>query len=422
MLLKICDILNTMCQSFLFIYISNNVVSKENKLSRARSITLMSMIFAEIVFFTYSDIHSPFANFIMIMIILLFIVLFYRKSILSGLVGFGIAYFIIAILAYFLVNFYQSVLIKMNIPIPTELQIALFIYFPAWVTYVFLYKLRRYIFNAAVFFKNLKHSLFFIILMDLSLIILDTLRIDWTVEGMKITFKFFIYLLAFIIFVSASIFFAKVNNKSKEVEALNNALQEKITELKKLKHDYGSEISSLHGLYQLKRYDKMGELLKGIVERYQTMSSSVLISQHANPVISSVLHSAIMAGINVITIDDAHYENLPLSDNELLKVVSNIVKNSIEVLKDIENPTIKFKSYNTYEGTTITISNNGPKIPQDVRGKIFETGFSTKCKEIGERGYGLSIVNDIVNKHNGKISIDSNDESTQFKIQIPNKI
>jgi signal transduction histidine kinase len=382
----------------------------------------MLLIFAEIVFFTYSDIHSPFANFIMIMIILLFIVLFYRKAILDGLVGFGVSYFIIAILAYFLVTFYQSVLSKMNIPISTEVQIALFIYTPAWITYAFLYKLRKHIFNAAIFFKNLKHSLLFVILIDLSLIILDTLRIDWTIEGMEITFKFFIYLLAFIIFVSAAIFFAKVNNKSKEVETLNNALQEKITELKKLKHDYGSEISSLYGLYQLEKYDRMGEMLKGIVERYHTMSSSVLISQHSNPVISSVLQSAITAGINVITIDDAHYENLPFTDNELLKVVSNIVNNSIEVLKDTRNPTIKFKSYNTYDGVTITILNNGPEIPQSLRNKIFETGFSTKCKEAGERGYGLSIVSDIVNKYNGKLSIESNVEATQFKIQIPNRM
>ena len=92
---------------------------------------------------------------------------------------------------------------------------------------------------------------------------------------------------------------------------------------------------------------------------------------HSKSVVSSVLYSASNAGINVITIDDADYDELSLSDNELLKVLSNIVNNAVEALKNTENPTIKFKSYNTYDGIIINIINNGPKIPDQVMGKLF---------------------------------------------------
>nr|WP_246582887.1 ATP-binding protein [Clostridium mobile] len=202
---------------------------------------------------------------------------------------------------------------------------------------------------------------------------------------------------------------------------LNSALNEKITELKKLKHDYGSEISSLYGLYQLGKIDRIGELLKNIVERYQSLNTTINISVQATPIVASILHSAVAANIDVIVFDSADYENLNITDGELIKVLSNIVNNSRDALKDVKNPIIKFKSYNGYDGVIINIINNGPEIPKEIRNKIFESGFSTKENSSGDRGYGLNIVSNIISQCNGKISVESNNQWTQFKIEIPYK-
>ncbi|WP_139905734.1 sensor histidine kinase [Clostridium thermarum] len=420
MLLKICDLLNTFCQAFIFTWVTQNIVDKEKRISKKSFVTLIGLICAEVIAFTYSNFHSPFANFLMIVLVFLLVAVFFRKSIIEALIGVGISYFIIAMLAYFLVTFYQTVLIGLNLPIRVDVQMLLFIFVPAWIIYGVLYKVRRSIFGVAIFFRNLRHSLFFVLIIDISLVILDTFRIEWTIESMNIFFKFFIYLLAFISFVSVTVFFAKINSKSKEVEMLNKALNEKIVELKKLKHDYGSEISTLYGLYQLKRYDRMGEILKDIVDRYQMLSFAINVSHKINPIVFSVLHHAVCAGINVITIDEANYDNLAITHNELLKLLSNIVNNAVDVLKSSKNPTIRYKSYNSFNGVTIVISNNGPEIPAELKNKIFEPGFSTKSKEAGDRGYGLSIVKDIMNRCGGKIYLKSNSEYTQFKFEIPN--
>lgn len=421
MLLMICDVINTFCQAFIFSVITQGIVSKEKRLSKLKFFMLFAAISAEVIFLTYSDFNLPFANFVMIMLVLILTVTFFKESIKEAFIGFGIAYFIITILSYFLVTLYQSVFLSLNLSISKELQILLFVFIPAWGIYYLLYRCRKYIFNVAIFFKNLRSSLPFIILMDLSLVILDTLRMEWTIEMMSVTFKLFMCLLIFIVFITALISFAKINSKSKEVELLNYQLNEKITELRKLKHDYGSEISSLYGLYQLKKYDRMGEILKGIVDRYQKMSMSINVEHKVNPIVSSVLYSASNAGINVITIDDADYDELSISDNELLKILSNIVNNAVDVLKNTENPTIKFKSYNGYDSIIINITNNGPKIPDELKEKLFQSGFTTKSKVEGERGFGLSIVKDIISKCSGKITVESNDDFTQFKIEIPKR-
>jgi two-component system, LytTR family, sensor histidine kinase AgrC len=419
MVLKVCDIFTTFCQALLFVWITNNTASKGNIISKIRYYLLMSIIFLNIIIFTYSGINTPFANFLMALIILLVIIIFYRKAILDAFIGFGAAYSIITISAYFISTFYKYLLVELNLNIATDVQMLLFIYIPVWLAYTSAYMFRKLIFDACISIKNLKQSLVFILIIDYALIFLDTIHMEWTTESMGVIFKFTLNFTAFIVFVFAAIYFAKINDKSKEVEMLNIALSEKVTELKKIKHDYGSEISSLYGLYQLGKIDRIGSLLKGIVETYQGMNPTINISVQATPLVASVLNYAFAAGVNVIVFDGGNYENLAVTDNDLLKLLSNLVRNSVDALERTQNPTIKFKSYNSYKGIVISIINNGPQIAEDSKGKIFRAGFSTKENKSSDRGYGLSIVMDIIKSCNGEISVESSKEWTQFKIEIP---
>ena len=56
-------------------------------------------------------------------------------------------------------------------------------------------------------------------------------------------------------------------------------------------------------------------------------------------------------------------------------------------------------------GATVTITDNGAGVPEDVRPHLFQPFFTTK----GERGTGLGlwVSRGIVNKHGGTISLNS---------------
>jgi hypothetical protein len=422
MLLKVCDLLNTFFQAFLFVWICNSIAYKENKLSKVKFITLMTLIFIITVTVTYSNVNIPMANFVLVNIILLFCLFFYKKSILDAFIGVGLAYSIMVIQGYLLLTFYQNVVVHLNLKISSQVQMFLFIYIPIWISYYFIYKGRKNIFNAAIYLKSIKHAQIFILIIDYALIFVDTLRIEWTSHNMEVVFKAILYLLTLVVFIFAVIYFANINDKSKEVEMLNTALSEKISELKKIKHDYGSEISGLYGLYQLGKVDRIGALLKSIVEKNQAVNTAVSVTVEATPIVASVLQPALNKGIDVIVFDSGDYEALNITDNDLLKLLANIIKNSMDVLDGVENPIIKFKSYNSYNGISMSIVNNGPEIPKEIKNKIFQSGFTTKEDKNGDRGFGLSIVKDIINKCNGEIKIESNEDWTKFNMEIPYKI
>ena len=56
-------------------------------------------------------------------------------------------------------------------------------------------------------------------------------------------------------------------------------------------------------------------------------------------------------------------------------------------------------------GATVTIADNGPGVPEDVRPHLFQPFFTTK----GEHGTGLGlwVSRGIINKHGGTISLKS---------------
>ena len=67
---------------------------------------------------------------------------------------------------------------------------------------------------------------------------------------------------------------------------------------------------------------------------------------------------------------------------------------------------------------TIEISDTGRGIPNEHKGRIFDPGFTTKGAKVGI-GLGLSICYEIVvNRHQGRIDVSSNDKGTTFTITM----
>ena len=86
---------------------------------------------------------------------------------------------------------------------------------------------------------------------------------------------------------------------------------------------------------------------------------------------------------------------------QLKQALLNIVKNSIASMK--ENGELNIKAYKN-NGIIIKITDNGKGIPPENLDKIFQPFFTTKRNGTG---LGLAIVANIINAHNGTISVHS---------------
>ncbi len=108
-------------------------------------------------------------------------------------------------------------------------------------------------------------------------------------------------------------------------------------------------------------------------------------------------------------------EDLPSirGDPERLEeIFSNLIENAIVhgEASEIEICSRKKEGF-----CAITVKDNGRGIPEEEIEKIFDTGYSTSGT-----GFGLSIVQKIVEAHNGSIVVDSKEEKgTIFEIVFP---
>ncbi|UXX78978.1 ATP-binding protein [Reichenbachiella carrageenanivorans] len=106
---------------------------------------------------------------------------------------------------------------------------------------------------------------------------------------------------------------------------------------------------------------------------------------------------------------------------QLNQVFVNLINNAIDALD--ENGEIKIQTINLSDDTIeIRISDNGTGMPEEVKAKIFDPFFTTK--EIGKgTGLGLSISHGIIEKHHGKIRVESKmGVGTTFIINLPKKL
>jgi two-component system phosphate regulon sensor histidine kinase PhoR len=84
---------------------------------------------------------------------------------------------------------------------------------------------------------------------------------------------------------------------------------------------------------------------------------------------------------------------------------------------------ISINTYSDEKWNHIIISDNGIGIPQELQHRIFERFFrvdASRSSQIEGTGLGLSIVKHIIQKHDGKIKVESaKDQGTSFDLAFP---
>ncbi|MEX1143573.1 MAG: ATP-binding protein [Anaerolineales bacterium] len=114
------------------------------------------------------------------------------------------------------------------------------------------------------------------------------------------------------------------------------------------------------------------------------------------------------------------YADLPLIQaygSELNQVWTNILDNAIDAMDGKGDLTIRTRRDGNW--TIVEIEDNGPGIPAEIQGKVFDAFFTTKPVGRGT-GLGLNIsYNIIVYKHRGDIKLESQPGRTRFSVYLP---
>ena len=93
------------------------------------------------------------------------------------------------------------------------------------------------------------------------------------------------------------------------------------------------------------------------------------------------------------------------------------IQNAIDAMKDGGGELmIRITTQEYEDAVRVDVADTGPGIPADIREKIFNLYYTTRQNG---NGIGLAITKQIVDAHNGEITVNSVPGGTVFRIILP---
>lgn len=129
-----------------------------------------------------------------------------------------------------------------------------------------------------------------------------------------------------------------------------------------------------------------------------------------------LMESNISNNIKILTSVKPEDASIVADYSQVEQIMVNLIKNAIEAISNKENGLIQLKAFHWEDGITIQVEDNGSGISEDVIDNIFVPFYTTK--ENGS-GIGLSLSKQIMQNHNGNISVNSTpDKGTVFTLKF----
>ncbi|GAB2190295.1 hypothetical protein MAH1_19030 [Sessilibacter sp. MAH1] len=153
-----------------------------------------------------------------------------------------------------------------------------------------------------------------------------------------------------------------------------------------------------------------------------TSTNSVNINQVTREVISICAEKMSAAGVEFFWHPEPHLPGIIGGENRLRTMIKQLVDNAIESIEmsraSVRDLTIS--SYLENDFVVLEVVDTGSGISNDLSLKVFEPFFTTKRAVNGNRGMGLSMVQEIVNEHAGLVSIGpANNDTTEGEDGFP---
>jgi len=167
--------------------------------------------------------------------------------------------------------------------------------------------------------------------------------------------------------------------------------------------------------------NERGTGLIGFVETYRKLTrlpqpekKPVNVGQLFENIITLVKHEPLNEKVQISWELEPKDLEIYADKKQVSQVLINLVKNSLEALKNAEDGRVVISGEINKDGRAqIVVTDNGPGITADLMDKIFIPFFTTK--ESGS-GVGLSLSRQIMQMHGGSLTVKSVPQHTSFSI------
>jgi two-component system, CitB family, sensor kinase len=187
-------------------------------------------------------------------------------------------------------------------------------------------------------------------------------------------------------------------------------------------HESANELHTVVGLVELGRYD---DAIAFASRRIGVTQDEVdLVQQRVgDPALAALLLAKAAAcrerGVQLALESSSNLPADLLPSEDLVTIVGNLIDNALDALGGRVGGRIDVRLVSEGERVRIQVRDDGPGIPDDALGHVFEAGWSTKPGTAGgRRGLGLALVNTAAARLGGCVEA-GNDGGAVFTVDLP---
>lgn len=216
-----------------------------------------------------------------------------------------------------------------------------------------------------------------------------------------------------------------IQNRFKVQDEYINNMENILTIIRREKHDFANHLNTILAMCTLNKQDTVPKIGNYIRKLSVKMINAYHFYNSGNDYVDGMLavksNFAFEHGIKLDADFKSPLKNILINDCDITSIIGNITDNAFDAIIALGESEGKMVNISTYEDGLyyfISISNNGPVISDKDMSKIFNSGYSTKSCDKSDHGFGLYIVQQLVQRYNGMISVFSAEEKTEFLIRF----
>jgi signal transduction histidine kinase len=211
-------------------------------------------------------------------------------------------------------------------------------------------------------------------------------------------------------------------NKQKILDEYIRNLEDVINVIRREKHDFMNHLQTIYAICKLGKANAL-ESIDSYLKRLTTdLTVSYKFYETGNDYIDGLLaiksHKCFENDIDLSVNIGASFNLAEADESDIAGILGNILNNAIECLLPVQNneeKKIQIVTYIAQGRFSLKVINNGPEIPPNMIGGIFEKGVTSKA-DSEEHGLGLFIVRQMVLKNKGTIGASSRLDKTEFTV------
>lgn len=188
-------------------------------------------------------------------------------------------------------------------------------------------------------------------------------------------------------------------------------------------HEHGNRLHTAVALIELGRTAEAVELLSASAQQSQTLVDHVAARTDGDPTVGALLlgktAQAAERGVELIVdiAPDAPRSLLPPIDQVAL--VGNLIDNAVDAAAAGSEPRWASLTIAPAGGDVVVeVTDSGAGVPDALRRRVFEHGFSTKPAGAEGRGVGLALARAVVEEVGGSLALRDGSPTT-FRVVLP---